>query len=162
MSHLAVDYGLDYLGDGLLLAHLGHLGVHHGAQSGLLGGLDALLGDAHGLHADEVSVLGADIDDVVGLGPLAASEPPNVITGQVLADEHGVRIEPVDVLNFELELNVHLREVAVYVVDGCLGGPADQVSGIGAGGFAQLGLVEHAGSVDLVPLLGLPPVLDLP
>ena len=40
-------------------------------------------------------------------------------------------------------------------------GTSDDVLGVGGGGLSDLGLVEHAGRVDLVPLFRLPLVLHL-
>ncbi len=78
-----------------------------------------------------------------------------------MAGEHGVGLEPLYLFHPEADLDVHLGEVAGKLVNGDLGLPAHDGRGVGARRFPKLHLVEHARSVDLVPVLSLPLVLDL-
>ena len=98
---------------------------------------------------------------MVGLGLSPAGQPPDVVAGQVVTDEGGLGVVSVNGCDLELELDVHLGEVPGQVLDGDLDGTSDDVLGVGGGGLSDLGLVEHAGRVDLVPLFRLPLVLHL-
>ena len=72
LGHLTGDHRADDLGEGAsagtLVDHFGHLA----ADGFLLGGLDAALGDGHGLDAEPVTVKGHNVVDPVHLGMLPA------------------------------------------------------------------------------------------
>ncbi len=80
----------------------------------------------HRLHPDEISVLGPDVDDVVGLSALPSGQAPDIVAGQVLADEYSMRIEAVDLGDLELQLYMHLGEITGQIMNGGLGDPPDK------------------------------------
>jgi len=78
-----------------------------------------------------------------------------------VADELREGVLPLDVMDLELELDVHLAEVPGEVLDGDLGDPAHHLPGLVRDRLAEELLVEHLRGEDVVPALRLPAVLDL-
>ena len=112
LGEVSGDDVLDDLGEGPLLSD-GDEGLSDDPPHGvLLGGLDAPVGDGHGLDPVGEPVLGDDVDDVVGLGLSPAGQPPDVVAGQVVADECGLGVVSVDGCDLELHLSFTLRPAA--------------------------------------------------
>ncbi len=135
--------------------------MHYAPHSILLGRLYALLCDGHGLYPDDETVLRLHVHDVVGLGLLPSGQSPDVFARKAVADEDGFGVVAVHGVDLEFYLDMHLGEIARELLNSDLCGPADKCRGIRCRRLADLGLVEHAGCMYLVPLFCLPLILDL-
>ena len=135
--------------------------MHDRPYRGLLGRLDPPVGNGHRFHPEPGAVRGGDIQYCVRSGLLPSGQPSDVITCKVMTDELSVRIAPSDVLDLEGQFDVHLAEIACQVLDRDLGYPAHEQLRIIRQSLAYHCLVEHGRRNQIVPVLGLPFVLDL-
>ena len=78
-----------------------------------------------------------------------------------MADELREGVLPLDVVDLEVQLDVHLAEVAGEVLDGDLGDATLQLADVIRHGLAEELLVEHLWREEVVPALRLPAILDL-
>src|SRR2546426_10127700 len=161
LRKVAADDAFDELADRLLRRDVGHELRHDRPDDALLRRLDSSVRDRHRLHADVPAVLRHDVDREIGPGPLSAREPPDVVRGHVVPDELRERVLALDLVDPELELDVHLAEVARQVLDRDLGHPADEFVGCVRRRLAQQLFVEHLRREQVVPHLRLPLVLNL-
>src|SRR3989442_1322309 len=161
LRELAGDHRLHVFSDREVPGRVPHDPLHDLPDHALLRALDPAVRHRHRLPPDLPRVLRRHVERPVRAGPLPAGKSADVVRRHRVAHELREGVLALDVVDLEVELDVHLAEVPREVLDGDLRDPLPELRGVVRDRLAEDLLVEHLRREEVVPALRLPAVLDL-